>query len=118
MVRLAVLALLGLVALGSCDECLGIQRVEGVVHDQLGAPIGGALVTSCAPDLMPCRSTSTDAAGHFVLDVEIDGPASDDQCVLRPVVITRDGCVDVELGLAANPDVSHVDVGVVVMTCP
>jgi hypothetical protein len=101
----------------SCDPCEGSQEVEGVVHDQNGVAVAGATVEQCWYHATSCRSTTTDAAGYFRLDVQMDGPASDDYCVLRPIEITRPGCTTVTLKLDANNEVSHVDAGVVVLQC-
>jgi hypothetical protein len=101
----------------ACDPCEGSQAVEGIVRDHDGVAVVGAKVEQCWYRGTSCRSTTTDATGHFALDVQMDGPASREQCVLRPIEITRAGCTAVTLRLDANNEVSHVDAGVVSMQC-
>lgn len=109
-----------LLLLTACDECVGSQRVAGVVRDQRGAALPGAVITQCWYDGSACRAATTDARGAFALEVQADGPASEGRggCALRPLFVTLDGCIATTVRLDESPDSNQVDAGVVTLACP
>ncbi|MBK9071196.1 MAG: carboxypeptidase regulatory-like domain-containing protein [Myxococcales bacterium] len=83
------------------------EQVRGIVRDSSGAPIAGATVTTCDDGNRcdvggtACRSVVTASDGAFELSVEQCSP-SVNQCELRPIVITMDGCTSIDAQPAHN----------------
>ena len=110
MHRLAVLVLAAVAVLPAAAHAQQVIRAAGVVRDDRGAPVRGAVITAINPDNTPPRitTTSNDKGQFGVIGIRrgtwtfrIDAPGYESTSVQRLVSGTRPPPIDVRL--SRNP---------------